>query len=277
MAKRKQKRNAEHPAAARLRGEPVAMSDLVKVLHEETGSDDSAWILFETKEGYTMMEYWDYPEGYGDEGGDFIVYRWDVAEDVMSDLDWLDWDGVASYSGVDIEEIRKASTSKNPIARAQVYELMFGYESKENLDSYPLHLSQYEMHLRWPDIVDQPDINIDHEAYGPDEQEPENGLRVKVWNNEAEITEWTDIYAATGEAENEDAGVLRQDATVDLEELLNPKAKHRGVYGGDKGLSFEEVLQLRDAEDREKAIVAAAIGYMGYYGGEESNVDRVGG
>lgn len=254
----------------------VDMEKRVEILHEETGSDDSAWVLYKTPEGYLTLEMWDYPASYGDEGGDFEVYRVDVADDVLKELDWVDWKGYASYIGATEQELRDAAVSDNPIARAQVYESLRGYVSSQELDSDPLHLTHVEMHKRWPSIVDEPEIEIDdYEAFGPDKKNPTSGLSVKLWNKEVEITEWTDIYDATGEPEDETAGVLRVDATVDLETLFDPKGKHRQIYSGDGPVSYEDVLGM-DPKDQQDAIVNAAISYLGYFGGTESHVDAVG-
>jgi hypothetical protein len=120
------------------------------------------------------------------------------------------------------------------------------------------------------------DLDVDYESYGPDKDEPTSGLKVQTRGHSVEITEWTDIEAANGEEQPEGEEVSKQYAEVELDELLDPKGKHRGSYSGDdKSVSIVEFADMDD-EDREKALVAAAIAYLAYYGGEEEFVSNVG-
>jgi len=120
------------------------------------------------------------------------------------------------------------------------------------------------------------DLNIDHEAYGPDENEPESGLAVRVSGSNVEITEWTDIEASTGEKQPEGEEVSRRYADVALWTLLDPTGKHRRVYSGDGGESLKDVAQMSE-EDREEAIVAAAIAFIAYGADvSEDFVDAIG-
>ena len=121
------------------------------------------------------------------------------------------------------------------------------------------------------------DFEVDYEKYGPDEKEPTSGLKVAVSNGNVEIVEWTDIVDATGEDQPEGEEVTRQSADVALSELLDPKGKHRGTYSGDnKTVSIVELAKMDSDEEREEAVVAAAIAYLGYYGGTEEFVDQIG-
>jgi hypothetical protein len=120
------------------------------------------------------------------------------------------------------------------------------------------------------------DLDVDYESYGPDENEPTSGLKVVVRGHTVEITEWTDVEDATGEEQPEGEKISRQYAEVELDNLFDPKGKHRGSYSGDnREVSLVELAQMDD-DAREKAIVAAAIAYLAYYGGEEEFVDRIG-
>jgi hypothetical protein len=121
------------------------------------------------------------------------------------------------------------------------------------------------------------DLDVDYEQYGPEENNPTSGLKVHKRRNDIEITEWTDIEHATGEEQEEGAKVVKQYTEVDIRELFDPNAKHRGVYSADdKNITIVDLAKMDDDEEREKAIVAAAISYMGYYGGEEEYVDAIG-
>jgi hypothetical protein len=121
------------------------------------------------------------------------------------------------------------------------------------------------------------DLDIDYESYGPDEENPTSGLKVRTPRGfTVEITEWTDIEDATGDEQPEGAKIVRQYAEVELDELFDPKGKHRGEYSrDDRNVTLVELAKMDD-EDREKAIVAAAIAYLGHWGGEEEFVDRIG-
>jgi hypothetical protein len=119
------------------------------------------------------------------------------------------------------------------------------------------------------------DLDIEHESFGPDKDSPTSGLRVVTRGFTVEITEWTDIEAANGEEQPEGEKIVRQYVEVELDELLDPKGKHRRAYSGDMGTSLEDLADMGD-EEREDAIVSAAISYMAYYGGEEEFVDQIG-
>jgi len=258
----------------------IDMSARVKVLYADTGSSDSAWVVYETEDGDVNVEYWDYPESYGDKGGAFTVYRIAVPDDVMVEEDWVDWDGVAKYTGMSLEELQSAALSPDPIARASLYtQALQGYIALEEFDNYPLVLSEYEMSVRWPNIVDEPyPEEFEYDKTGPDEKNPKSGLSVALSMYDVEITEWTLTEPPDDEDAREDweaEPVLRLDATVDVRKLLDPDAKHRGAYSGDAGLNYAQVLQLAP-EDQEQPIVAAAISWLAYYGGDESMVTAVG-
>ena len=120
------------------------------------------------------------------------------------------------------------------------------------------------------------DLDVDYESYGPNEKKPTSGLKVVTRGQTVEITEWTDIEDATGDEQPEGEKISRQYAEVELDELFDPNGKHRGSYSGDnKNVSLVELAEMDDG-DREKAIVAAAIAYLAYYGGEEEYVDQIG-
>jgi len=119
-------------------------------------------------------------------------------------------------------------------------------------------------------------LDVDYEKYGPDEKNPTSGLKVEASSRGVEITEWTDIEDANGEEQPEGERISRQDANIDLSELFDPNAKHRGTYSGDdKSVGIVELAKMND-DEREDAIVSAAIAYLGYWGGEESYVDAIG-
>jgi|HubBroStandDraft_2_1064218.scaffolds.fasta_scaffold16564_2 hypothetical protein len=120
------------------------------------------------------------------------------------------------------------------------------------------------------------DLEIDDESFGPDKNEPTNGLKIVTNGFTVEITEWTDIEAANGEEQPEGEKIVKRTTEVELDDLFDPKGKHRGSYSDDdKDVSLVELAEM-DKETRERAVVAAAIAYIGYYGGDEEYVDAIG-
>lgn len=116
------------------------------------------------------------------------------------------------------------------------------------------------------------DLDVDYEKLLP-----ASGLKVETRGQTVEITEWTDIEDATGDEQPEGEKISRQYAEVELDELFDTNGKHRGSYSGDnKNISLVDLAQMDNDEDQEKAIVAAAIAYLGYFGGTEEFVDEIG-
>lgn len=120
------------------------------------------------------------------------------------------------------------------------------------------------------------DLDVDYEKLNVDDG---NGLKITTnvcaWN--VEISEWTDIEAANGQEQPDGEKIVRRDATVGLDELFATDGKHRGSYSGDnRAIGIVQLSEMTDDEDREKAIVAAAIAYLVYFGGDESFVDEIG-
>lgn len=123
----------------------------VDLLHEEAGSDDYAYFVYKDEAGVLMGEYV-VPPHVGLDRRDNLyqakgeVYRWQVGDDALSDLDLSDADikRIASFIGVTPSEFRQGS----PIAVYQAYGDYHGYI---NLDSYPLDVTQFELSERWPE------------------------------------------------------------------------------------------------------------------------------
>lgn len=212
---------------------------------------------------------------FGDPQARWEVYRVVLDPEVPS---WGDVEEVANSAGDDPSALREAFTSDDPLRRAWAYESFAAHYGWAHFDEYPRLLTCFEMNEQYDADLDCfAGIDIDYEQYGPEEDEPTSGLRVKAYgDDEVEITEWTDIEYATGEDQPEGEKVLRRDVTVDLGTLLDPTAKHRGTYSGDDpGMTVEKLMSL-SPEERQEAVVAAAISYLGYHGGTEEYVDAVG-
>lgn len=134
---------------------PNPMGD-VKIIGG-TGDQDpltyGGGVVFEGDYG-PQWEFWDEPEEEDLEDATYTVYRTDVPDDVVKELDWVEWKGVASSIGSTVGALRKDGKSKNVMARVSVLEAVFpGYHSPENIDSYPLQLSHAKMLERWPHLA----------------------------------------------------------------------------------------------------------------------------
>lgn len=111
------------------------------------------------------IEHWGgivYDQGYGPQVTYFqsydddkvSIYTFNVEDDVVADLDWADWAGVASFSGMDVAELKKYGRSKNLLARAQVYETVAGYHGFGELDPYPEETTIAKAERQWGRAVD---------------------------------------------------------------------------------------------------------------------------
>ena len=97
-----------------------------------------------------------YFSGWTDEEGPRVtVCEFMVEADVVADLTWVDWDSVASYNGIDVDELKGYGTSDNVLARAQVYESVAACCGWMNLDSQPRELSLEEAEAEFGTFVDE--------------------------------------------------------------------------------------------------------------------------
>lgn len=83
-----------------------------------------------------------------------MLYRADLETSgarFLSDLDWVDWSEIASYTGQELSAFT-ASALDDLQARAQVACDVASYHGWENLDSYPLELTLTELIARWKDL-----------------------------------------------------------------------------------------------------------------------------
>lgn len=128
----------------------------------------------------------------------------------------------------------------------------------------------------YKDTVDA--IEFDYESYGPDKKNPESGLSVEVRGGNATITQW-DLTPPPDDPQMmeawKDMPVLKMSTEVDLHDLLDQEGKHRGSYSGDGGESLVTVAFM-PKEAQQRAVVAAAISWMGTHGGDEMYVEAVG-
>ena len=83
------------------------------------------------------------------------VYEFMVEEDVLKDLTWVKWADVASFIGMDEEELRGHAVSDNILARAQVYETVGSYAGFAELDDRPQEMTLEQAEEKYGDFVDR--------------------------------------------------------------------------------------------------------------------------
>lgn len=99
--------------------------------------------------GTLVWEWWHERENEGDA---FQVYSIDIPDNVVEELDWADWKGIADFTGVTLKELKSLGADDNLNARVSVLEGAKSYHADENLDAYPLHLTEAELCERWPHL-----------------------------------------------------------------------------------------------------------------------------
>jgi hypothetical protein len=78
-------------------------------------------------------------------------YKADWPHPLPSYDEWFhkDLEGVADSMDWDIDELREAFCSADPLKRAEAYRAVGDYHGWENLDSYPLTLTREEVETRY--------------------------------------------------------------------------------------------------------------------------------
>jgi len=121
--------------------------------------------------------------------------------------------------------------------------------------------------------------DLEFSYYGEDQdKDPEHGLGIKLSGGEVTIVQWDMTEPPDDEAYLEDwkeNPVLKIGASVDLRDVMDPKAKHRQSYSGDIGVSLEDLIKM-GRHDIWEAVKDAAIAYLAYHGGSEEWVSEVG-
>jgi hypothetical protein len=118
------------------------------------------------------------------------------------------------------------------------------------------------------------DFTLFYKKHGPEKnpRKATSALQIEVDNMRVDITEWTCL---AGYLDDGSTDFSRQDASTTLTKLLGD-GPHRGIYSGDdKRVGVRELLKTRGVKAQRKIIVAAAISWIGYYGGDESRVDEL--
>ncbi len=95
-------------------------------------------------------------QGWSDDNGPRVtVSRFSVEDNVLEDLTWVDWEGVASCHGMDVAELKKHAVSDNVLARAQVYESVGMYCGFGELDLERRELTLEEAEEEFGEFVDR--------------------------------------------------------------------------------------------------------------------------
>jgi hypothetical protein len=80
---------------------------------------------------------------------ELTVYRRDIADDVLADLNWVNWKAVSSSQGIGLDTIESDARSADPMLRAFVYELAASHHGWHELDTDPLVLTNAALRRRW--------------------------------------------------------------------------------------------------------------------------------
>jgi hypothetical protein len=82
----------------------------------------------------------------------FNVYYVTIEPNILSYCNWItkeDLEQIAHYIGYDITALKKLSDSKDPSERAVVLGAIASYFGWDNLDQYPMKLTEKELRIRW--------------------------------------------------------------------------------------------------------------------------------
>jgi len=109
-------------------------------------------VVFDRGHGAEMVYFRGW---HDDEGPRVTVYELTIADDVVADASWVDWDSVASCIGMDVDELKGYGTDENVLARAQVYESISAAYGFREFDSQPQELTLEEAEKEYGDLVDR--------------------------------------------------------------------------------------------------------------------------
>lgn len=110
------------------------------------------------------IEHWGgiiYDAGYGPHVTYFqsyedmvSVYDFPIEDNVLEDLNWVDWNAVAKSIGMPVSELKEHAVSPNVFARASVYEAVGGYYGFGELDPYAEEMTIKQAERKWGRAVD---------------------------------------------------------------------------------------------------------------------------
>lgn len=131
------------------------MSNNIKfhgVIGDMNPIEHSGGVVYDNGSGPEVLYFQD----WGEDGEVRVtVSRFSVEDNVLEDLTWVDWEGVASSIDMDPEELKGHATSSNVLARAQVYETVGMYCGFRELDAYPQELTLEQAENEFGEFVDR--------------------------------------------------------------------------------------------------------------------------
>ncbi len=117
----------------------AAQTRPIGILGDVSPVEHGGGILYHdpTDDTYRVIYFEPYVSGRREEM--INVYAFGIAGpgDVLDDLSWVDWDSIASSSGISVEDLKAAADSKDPMVRARLYEEVGQIDGFLNLDAYP--------------------------------------------------------------------------------------------------------------------------------------------
>lgn len=113
---------------------------------------DGGVVYQEGEQSPEMLYFWGWAD---DDGPRVTVSCFCVEDDALVDLNWVNWDSVASYIGMDVEELKGYAVSDNVLERAQVYVSVAAHYGFGELDTQPEELTFGQAEERYGEVVDR--------------------------------------------------------------------------------------------------------------------------
>lgn len=126
----------------------------IGVIGDVSPVEHGGGVIYEAPNGTYEMHYF---SPYEDDDGEELVsiYIFDIAPNVLSELDWVDWKQIAQYIDMPVDELRGYAESTDPLARASVYESVGQYHSFGELDPYQREESVGATDLKYDKDIDK--------------------------------------------------------------------------------------------------------------------------
>jgi hypothetical protein len=90
-------------------------------------------------------------KSYGAAKRKLKIHVWSrpIADDVIAELDWVDWGAVARSTGIQVDKLFGYARSDDPMRRGLVYQSVGSHYGWHELDQYPIELTFSEVWRRW--------------------------------------------------------------------------------------------------------------------------------
>lgn len=109
-------------------------------------------VVFDRGHGPEMLYFQDWA---GEEGPRVSVYEFTIAENVIEELTWVEWESVASCIGMDVKELKEHAVSENVLARASVYQAVGAHSGFREFDWQPQELTMNQAEVEFGKFVDR--------------------------------------------------------------------------------------------------------------------------